>query len=331
MGKSDKISTYDTIAWVDTETTGLRPESANVIELAIVITDQDCNILDSYETKLKLSNAAKAAARVVDSDTAKALAVNGYNEAEWADAVESDRTVWQKVYRMTEKRTFGGQNTPFDAGFLTAEMNRFGIRPRWVRRLLDTTSYAIIVMNDLGITDPKTGFPSANLQLVYEALGGPEVPAHRAMGDVQRCIYLYKYFREGYFRVKRARAFMADAKSRYAEGALVIPSGEPLAIENHNSDGTVDKIEVVRQVPVTIHEESGRQFFTPGPATVAFLAEGASQSEPVQTPFKDGFLTSVEHAKVPGEFTEKSLTETLKETTLLSCVDEFEDTRKPSV
>lgn len=286
MGKLDGISSYDTIAWVDTETTGLYPNSANVIDLAVVITDQDANVLDSYETKLKLTNAARAAAKVPDSDTAKALAVNGYSDEEWKDAAESDRVVWQKVYQMTAKRTFGGQNTPFDAGFLTAEMGRFGIKPRWVRRLLDTTSYAIIVMNDLGIKDPKSGFPSANLQLIYEALGGPELPAHRAMGDVQRCIYLYKYFREGYFRVKRARAFMSDAKSRYAAGDLVIPSGEPLAIENHNPDGTVDKIEVIQQQPVSVHESSQgtRQYFTRGPVTAAFLAEGASQSEVVESP-----------------------------------------------
>jgi oligoribonuclease (3'-5' exoribonuclease) len=258
------ISTYDTIAWVDTETTGLNASSCQVIDLAVVITDQEGNILDSYEAKLKLTEAAKAAAAVPGSSTAEALSVNKYNEAEWADAVPSDRAVWQRVYKMTAKRNLGGQNTAFDAAFLTAEMARFGIQPRWVRRLLDTTSYATIAMNHFGVTNAK-GIPTANLQAVYEAMQGPVLPAHRAMGDVLRCIYLYKFFRTAFINMLPVRATygfpehgqdvqwsgadsalsptdareFAESLRRDAEEGVVIVSPEPLAAVTISADDFV--------------------------------------------------------------------------------------------
>lgn len=178
-------------AWVDTETSGLEPHKSRVVEIAVVITDSELRDIETYETKIKLSPADFLAA------SPKALEVNGYNEEEWKDAPESSREIWRRISDMTNKRNFAGQNPLFDTGFVSMELGRWGIKPGWFRRLLDTQAIGQIVMRSELLRRPD-GVLTNSLIPVYDALGGPKLPEHRAMGDVRRAIYVYDYFRRLY-------------------------------------------------------------------------------------------------------------------------------------
>jgi exonuclease I len=184
------------LAWVDTETSGLEPTRDRIIEIAIVITDEHLNVFETFERKIKLSPSDRLAA------SPQALLVNGYTDAEWADAVPSDAELWGEVHRLTDGALLAGQNvTQFDSKFIAAEMMRFNLRPRWDRRMQDTMGDAIRAMYAFDVKAPNRKGElqyTAGLEHVYKALGGPDLPAHRAMADVKRAMYVYKIFHDAF-------------------------------------------------------------------------------------------------------------------------------------
>ena len=200
------MSKIDTqLAWVDTETSGLEPDKDRIIEIAIVVTDGDLNEIETFEQKIRLSPTDRLAA------SPKALEVNGYNDTDWAEAPLPSKEIWERVYQLTNRRLLAGQNVTFDAKFIAAEMMRFGIRPGWDRRMADTMEDSIRIMYALGVRHPK-GYPTAGLEFVYDALGGPPMPAHRAMADVRRAMFVYKYFNDAFlFALNEAPKLAAKA------------------------------------------------------------------------------------------------------------------------
>lgn len=187
------MSTSQTrIAWLDTETSGLDHMRDRILEIAVVVTDGDLNELDIYEQKIRLSPVDRIAA------SPRALEVNGYTDAEWADAPLPNADIWNRVAQMTDRAILGGQNvTQFDSKFIAAEMMRFNIRPNWDRRMADVMGDSVRIMHLLDVRHPK-GYPTAGLEFVYDALGGPPMVAHRALADVRRAMFVYKYFDDAF-------------------------------------------------------------------------------------------------------------------------------------
>jgi len=181
----------DQFVWVDTETSGLEPARHRVVEIAVVVTDSELNDIEVYETKIKLSAQDRVWAEP------KALEVNGYTDEEWATAPENSRDIWRRVHEMTRQRNFAGQNPVFDDGFVRAELGRWGMKGYWFRRMLDTQPFGQIIGRSHNLRNEK-GTITNSLVPVYDALGGPVLPAHRAMGDVRRAIFVYDHFRRMY-------------------------------------------------------------------------------------------------------------------------------------
>lgn len=170
------------MAWVDTETTGLSPRpnkgNSRVIDLAIVVTDPHLNVLDMYETKIKLSVADRA------SFHPKAMVANGYTDEEWANAPENSLSIWERVHKMTKGLLICGQNVPFDKEFLESEMMRYNLKPQWDRRDGELMLLSMRVYQTSSI-------PNMKLENVYAEIGGPKLLPHRALPDVLRTMYLY--------------------------------------------------------------------------------------------------------------------------------------------
>jgi DNA polymerase-3 subunit epsilon len=175
-----EATTSTRLAWLDTETTGLEPsQGARVIDICVIVTDAHLATLDEFETQIKLTPIDRAAAHP------KALAVNGYTDADWANAPDNSVAIWKRVQEMTKDAVVYGQNPDFDRKFIAAEMNRFGLKPLWDRRLGDTQLLSLRLMHVLNL-------PNAKLETAYNALGGPAMTAHRARPDVLRAMYLYR-------------------------------------------------------------------------------------------------------------------------------------------
>lgn len=108
------------IAIIDVETTGLDPDVAEIIEIGMVVFDSRTMAIEkTFEVKVKPE-------RIEDAHP-KALEVNGYNEAEWEDAM----TLYQAMLRLSEevdsKTIFCAHNMIFDWAFLRAAEKKTGI------------------------------------------------------------------------------------------------------------------------------------------------------------------------------------------------------------
>ena len=165
--------------WLDFECGGLDPSTACPLEIALVSTDKDGNILKSFESKIKPSKPVQPAA----------AAVNGYTEEKWKDAPNLAE-VKQKIvaiFASEEKYMPAGWNTPFDLKW----WDYFGFG--WTKIHFGYHPYDLF-----GAYYPRFRAQSkVKLENVYEWVFSQKlVSAHTAMGDVQACISLYKWYLE---------------------------------------------------------------------------------------------------------------------------------------
>lgn len=182
------------LAFVDVETTGLKPGVNRVIEVAAVIAEAAPTGLSTIDT-LDFQ-------QVVDLTqgpwSAKALEVNGYfpGHPDWDGAPKAGsrkaQELWKKLADLLAGCTLCSQNVSFDRDFIAAEMAYFDLPAKWGRRTFDLQGLAALVAI-------KHGLASASLHAAYDALGGPKLPEHRAMTDVQRGVYLYKTVAGAFF------------------------------------------------------------------------------------------------------------------------------------
>jgi DNA polymerase III epsilon subunit-like protein len=158
-------------AFVDTETTGLDPIVNEIIEFAAIKGDQILTM--------------KIKPRRLHLAQARALAVNGYNEADWADAMDITEAA-PKIIAFLRDTVFVAHNTAFDAGFIEAFLREARIAERFSYHSVDTTALAYEHLV------PK-GLESLSLKPVCEFLGIPPEPTvHRALAGARACKAVYE-------------------------------------------------------------------------------------------------------------------------------------------
>lgn len=172
----------------DTETTGLKAGYHRVIEVAFARIDdgrwEDFSIstFRFKPSKLDYLNGNKAA-----------YAVNGYHERhpDWAGAPELDteeaRQQWYAIRRQMEGVILLNQNVSFDARFLHAEfqahLSAAYDTPPWGNRTWEVMAFSKQHKQAQKLADAK-------LSNVYDAIGGPALPPHRAEADVLRAVWV---------------------------------------------------------------------------------------------------------------------------------------------
>ena len=157
------------LLFIDSETTGLSPDFNEAIEWAGVLTEPDgVTVIKTFEAKVKPLH--------MDRFDPKAKEVNGYNEAEWADAPDAVLTA-AEMHTMARDAILVGQNVSFDEGFLTAFLKQHGLKPTWHYHKVDTMGLAWPLIKN-GAID---GLSLANLA---KWAGVEQTKPHRAMSDV---------------------------------------------------------------------------------------------------------------------------------------------------
>ena len=173
------------LTFTDNETTGLDPVVNEILEFASIKRHKD-----GREETLVL----KIKPRRIHTAHPKALEVNGYNEAEWADA-EDISTAAPKIIAFLRNTVFVGHNAKFDVAFIESFLKEAGITERIDYHVVDTCTlaYAALV---------PQGLESLSLKPVCEFLGIPPEPAmHRALAGASSCKNVYDVIAERIARV----------------------------------------------------------------------------------------------------------------------------------
>lgn len=115
-------------AVVDFETTGFKPDTNRIVQLAAIIINGEGILVDSFDTIVKPESPAEYAHG--------AEHIHGISEQQVADGMPLTEAL-QRLWDITKDTTFTAHNAQFDIGFLHAESERVGIEKR-VDSHLDT-------------------------------------------------------------------------------------------------------------------------------------------------------------------------------------------------
>lgn len=172
-----KIANQDRdLVFLDSETTGLNPLHNEAIEWAAIRTKRDgVTLVERYEAKVQPTYPERF------DDYAKQ--VNGYNEAEWADAPDPAKVAWN-LQRICAGVILVGQNVSFDENFLTQFLAKFNMKPTWHYHKIDTMNLAWPLIKEGSIT-------GLSLVQIAEWAGIKQVEPHRAMSDAECVQHVY--------------------------------------------------------------------------------------------------------------------------------------------
>ena len=161
------------LAFIDTETTGLRAGWHEMIELAIII-ESDGQIIEEYHWRLKPQYLERA--------DEIALKINGYSHAKWRDAIEF-ATIANDVKEILKNCTIIGHNPIFDIDFINEAFFVAGVPGNsYHHKSIDTR---VLMFEHLQWLN------STSMDTARKFFGWPTDQAHTAMFDAQQCRQLY--------------------------------------------------------------------------------------------------------------------------------------------
>lgn len=129
------------LAFIDIETTGISRDTAEIIEIAAVITrmkDGELVVIDQVDIKIKPKH--------IETADPQALRINGYNEADWLFAI--DLADAMKLFaEKTKGCIFVAHNVTFDYACIEKALSDVGLENQMHFHKLDTISMAFAVLN----------------------------------------------------------------------------------------------------------------------------------------------------------------------------------------
>ncbi|MCS6935020.1 MAG: exonuclease domain-containing protein [Chitinophagales bacterium] len=149
-------------AIVDVETTGGRPSTDRIVEIAIVVYDGE-QILEKFSTLVNPK-------RPIDSYVTKLTGITD----EMVKKSPTFEDIHAKILELTHERIFVAHNVKFDFGMLRQEFRRIGID--YNRRQIDTVNLARKLL---------PGFSSYSLGNICSSIGIDIHNRHRALGDAE--------------------------------------------------------------------------------------------------------------------------------------------------
>ena len=170
--------------FLDTETTGLMPDLHEIIEVALITTDSRFNVTGTHVYKIKPHNLSGA-----DAD---ALAINGYNDAEWADALDPFEVAHavREILDIHKRSILVAHNHIFDLNFLQQLFRRNMIDEQMYNPIIDTRGVALETFKPFGLTSTSMNKICFFLQW--------HKPQHRALSDAELCIRIMKASKRSY-------------------------------------------------------------------------------------------------------------------------------------
>jgi len=164
------------IAFIDTETTGLDPSRAEVIEFAAIRVAED-GTEEVFHTLI-------CPQRIDDADM-KALEINGYarNSERW-DLAPTMAEVGPQILAFLKGSVICGHNVAFDEAMLNANLAKAGVKGRIPYHKVDTVTLAYEHLVPIGLK-------RVSLDFIRAFLGWSQKDAHTALKDVRDTQRLY--------------------------------------------------------------------------------------------------------------------------------------------
>lgn len=175
------------IIWIDTETTGLDPESHAIIQLAAIVETGEGKVLGDFETCIRPVKGDMISRSAVEKHgiTSKMLATDPKYIHPKAALEKFIRFMEQFVnrYERTDKFIIAGKNVKFDIGFMRrwfekCDDNYYGSWFHYPCIDIDTEVARVMTLNDMVLENYK-------LETICEAFGIPLENAHDAMSDIK--------------------------------------------------------------------------------------------------------------------------------------------------
>lgn len=176
-------------AWVDTETTGTDEDRDDLLEVAMLVTDRELNILDEtgYQSAIHFPPAmvkwmkTQVDPFVLDMHTKTGL-WDRLPDAPKRNVVEDELTEYLNTFDRPDgsKPRMAGSSVSFDRNFLKVNMPKFS--DHFHHRLIDVST----------VTGLIEGFGGEGTQKRY---------AHAAMDDIRESIELMQFYRKNYFTI----------------------------------------------------------------------------------------------------------------------------------
>lgn len=168
------------LAFIDVETTGLDNETAEIIELGVVIAkmkEGELVVIDQLDLKIRPDH--------LETADSAALRINGYNEADWLFAVtlpDAMKTFAEK----TAGAIFVAHNLTFDYGFIERAFKVTGVENKMHYHKLDTITLAFATLID------DAEMNRYSLKALNEHYGIENKKAHSAFADAYATYELFK-------------------------------------------------------------------------------------------------------------------------------------------
>jgi len=176
------------IVWIDTETTGLDPAKENLLEIAVVATDDNLNEIATYETLISGADLDDLDDFIVEMHTKSGLldSLRAGKGKPLAD-VSAEIVAWLRVLAPSsdlKKIPLGGSSVQFDRNFLQVHMPD-------VIGLLSYRNVDVSSMTELYKRADAKGYAKRRKE--------NRVVAHRAIDDIRYSISEAKFFAERKF------------------------------------------------------------------------------------------------------------------------------------
>jgi len=169
--------------FLDLETTGLKIEEHEILEIAAISTDLKLNELDRFVVKTLPEH--------IENADPKALEVTKYDRDLWKEEGIPLIDGLKKLLRLTPYGCFSipvGHNIKtFDVPFIRKECVRLGLFCNLSYHLVDTVDLAVAYQ----IASGKK-LPNVRLATITEVLGIKHEDAHTAMCDVEANLEVFK-------------------------------------------------------------------------------------------------------------------------------------------
>jgi len=168
------------IAVTDIETTGLDADVNEILEIGLVVFDDtNFEILDTFEIKVKPEHP--------EIHHPKAFEMNGYNEADWKDAVPLS-VAMQTYQQKIDGTIFCAHNMNLDYSFIKKAFVRCGIE---IERMFDRHQIDLFTVAWAKI--PHDRMEKWHLPYICRYLGVPEEPKpHRGKNGATTAYEVYK-------------------------------------------------------------------------------------------------------------------------------------------